>query len=66
MVMVCVERRELAQKIRRMLGKCHVGLIHSKKTNQLLESIDKLVSLPSLALVALDWLVAVRRLSGNE
>ncbi|CAD5214298.1 unnamed protein product [Bursaphelenchus okinawaensis] len=44
MVMCGSPTRVLQQKVRRMLGKAHIGLIYSKKINQLL---DELPSQPS-------------------
>jgi hypothetical protein len=40
MVMLQVEHHQIKQKIRRLLGKCHIGLVNSAEINQLLERIE--------------------------
>lgn len=42
MVMLEVEKHSIKQKIRRLLGKCHIGLVNSAEINQLLEQIENL------------------------
>lgn len=42
MVMLGVEKQHIKQKIRRLLGKCHIGLVNSAEINQLLEQIESL------------------------
>lgn len=42
MVMLQVEKHCIKQKIRRLLGKCHIGLVNSAEINQLLEQIESL------------------------
>lgn len=42
--MLNVEKKELRQKVRRLLGKSHIGLIYSQELNQLLDQIKDLVS----------------------
>lgn len=42
MVMLQVEKHCIKQKIRRLLGKCHIGLVNSAEINQLLEQIETL------------------------
>lgn len=42
MVMLQVEHHHIKQKIRRLLGKCHIGLVNSAEINQLLEQIETL------------------------
>lgn len=44
LVMLNVEKRDLKQKVRRLLGKSHIGLIYSQELNQLLDQIKDLVS----------------------
>lgn len=44
MLMMDVNRTALKQKIRRLLGKCHMGLVYSQEINQLLEQVTHLVS----------------------
>ncbi|XP_043268147.1 MAP kinase-activating death domain protein isoform X4 [Venturia canescens] len=42
LVMLNVEKNELKRKVRRLLGKSHIGLIYSQELNQLLDQIDNL------------------------
>lgn len=42
MVMLQVEHHHIKQKIRRLLGKCHIGLVNSAEINQLLEQIESI------------------------
>lgn len=42
MVMLQVDKHCIKQKIRRLLGKCHIGLVNSAEINQLLEQIESL------------------------
>lgn len=42
MVMLQVDKQGIRQKIRRLLGKCHIGLVNSAEINQLLEQLDNL------------------------
>jgi len=44
MLMIDCNRQALKQKIRRLLGKCHMGLVYSQEINQLLEQVTHLVS----------------------
>lgn len=44
MLMVNVPRASIQQKVRRMLGKAHVGLVHSQRINDLLDRLPHLVS----------------------
>jgi len=44
LVMLKVDKNELKRKIRRLLGKSHIGLIYSQELNQLLDQINNLVS----------------------
>ena len=44
MVMIRVSRNEIRRKVRRMLGKCHIGLAYSAEINNLLDNINNLVS----------------------
>lgn len=41
--MLNVDKTELKRKVRRLLGKSHIGLIYSQELNQLLDQIDNLV-----------------------
>nr|KAG5689468.1 hypothetical protein BaRGS_021015 [Batillaria attramentaria] len=43
MLMVRVPKAEVKKKVRRLLGKSHIGLIHSQDVNSLLDSITQLV-----------------------
>ena len=42
MLMLQVDQHSIKQKIRRLLGKCHIGLVNSAEINQLLEQLDRL------------------------
>ncbi|XP_015597809.1 MAP kinase-activating death domain protein isoform X9 [Cephus cinctus] len=42
LVMLNVEKSELKRKVRRLLGKSHIGLIYSQELNQLLDQITNL------------------------
>lgn len=44
MIMMRVSKDEIRRKIRRMLGKCHIGLLMSQQVNELLDCINSLVS----------------------
>ncbi len=43
MLMTGTSKPQVQQKIRRMLGKAHVGLTHSQTINELLDKIPHLV-----------------------
>lgn len=43
MVMVNVNKFELKRKVRRLLGKSHIGLVYSQEVNELLDQINNLV-----------------------
>ena len=43
MVMVQVDKTQIKRKIRRLLGKAHIGLLHTQPINVLLDHVDKLV-----------------------
>ncbi|UXI19558.1 hypothetical protein NH340_JMT05501 [Sarcoptes scabiei] len=40
MIMVNVDRTEIKRKCRRLLGKCHIGLVYSAEINEVLDQID--------------------------
>lgn len=44
LVMLNVDKNEVKRKVRRLLGKSHIGLIYSQELNQLLDQIHNLVS----------------------
>lgn len=44
MIMMKVKKDEVKRKIRRMLGKCHIGLSMSQQVNDLLDCVNYLVS----------------------
>ena len=44
MVMVDVDKNELKRKVRRLLGKSHIGLAYSHEVHQLLDQVEHLVS----------------------
>lgn len=43
MIMMRVSRDEIRRKIRRMLGRCHIGLTMSQQVNELIDNIANLV-----------------------
>lgn len=43
MVMIEVDRNELKRKVRRLLGKSHIGLAYSHEIHQLLDQVEHLV-----------------------
>ena len=43
MVMIDVDRNELKRKVRRLLGKSHIGLAYSHEIHQLLDQVEHLV-----------------------
>lgn len=45
LVMLKVNKAELKRKIRRLLGKSHIGLVYSQEVNLLLDQINNLVML---------------------
>lgn len=45
MVMVDVDKTELKKKVRRLLGKSHIGLAYSHEVHQLLDQVEHLVYL---------------------
>jgi hypothetical protein len=45
MVMMRVSKDEIRRKVRRMLGKCHIGLTMSQQVNDLLDCVNFLVGL---------------------
>ncbi|XP_068116640.1 MAP kinase-activating death domain protein isoform X3 [Hyperolius riggenbachi] len=42
MVMMKVNKADLRRKVRRLLGKCHIGLAHSQQINELLDRVTEL------------------------
>ncbi|CAI9607025.1 unnamed protein product [Staurois parvus] len=42
MVMMKVNKTDLRRKVRRLLGKCHIGLTHSQQINELLDRVTDL------------------------
>jgi hypothetical protein len=44
MIMMRVSKDEIRRKIRRMLGKCHIGLLLSQQVNEVLDCVNFLVS----------------------
>lgn len=44
MVMMRVPKNEIKKKVRRLLGKSHIGLVQSQDINSLLDNIQHLVS----------------------
>ncbi|XP_018115675.1 MAP kinase-activating death domain protein isoform X45 [Xenopus laevis] len=39
MIMMKVNKTDLRRKVRRILGKCHIGLVHSQQINELLDKV---------------------------
>jgi hypothetical protein len=50
LVMLNCNKSEVKRKIRRLLGKSHIGLVYSQEVNLLLDQINNLVSPPGVAL----------------
>ena len=44
MVMLDVNKDEMKRKVRRLLGKSHIGLVYSQEVNELLDQVGNLVS----------------------
>ena len=44
MVMTGVKKDEIKKKVRRLLGKSHIGLVYSQEVNELLDQISNYVS----------------------
>ena len=44
MIMMRVSKNEIRRKVRRLLGKCHIGLGYSQEINNVLDAINNLVS----------------------
>ena len=44
MIMMRVSKNELRRKVRRLLGKSHIGLLYSQDINRLLDQVSQLVS----------------------
>lgn len=47
MVMMRVNKDEIRRKIRRMLGRCHIGLNMSQQVNELIDNVSNLVCIIS-------------------
>jgi len=45
MIMMRVSKEEIRRKIRRILGRCHIGLTMSQQVNELLDNISNLVNI---------------------
>ncbi len=43
MIMMRVSKEEIRRKIRRMVGRCHIGLTMSQQVNELIDNISNLV-----------------------
>lgn len=44
MILMRVSKEEIRRKIRRVLGRCHIGLTMSQQVNELLDNVASLVS----------------------
>ncbi|XP_075693967.1 MAP kinase-activating death domain protein isoform X23 [Rhinoderma darwinii] len=42
MVMIKINKTDLRRKVRRLMGKCHIGLAHSQQINELLDRVTDL------------------------
>ena len=62
MVMMQVEKAEVRRKVRRLVGKCHIGLDASEQINRLLEHVNQLVS----TVLVFCWEAAVGLLQGDS
>lgn len=69
MLMMRVPKNEIKKKIRRLLGKSHIGLVQSQDINNLLDNIQHLVSTDNiyniLTIFSWPWLVGWLILSCN-
>jgi len=45
MIMMRVSKEEIRRKIRRILGRCHIGLTMSQQVNELIDNISNLVNI---------------------
>lgn len=43
LVMLAVNKKEIQRKVRRLLGKSHIGLVYSQEVHSLLNQVDNLV-----------------------
>ena len=57
MVMMRVSKNELRRKVRRLLGKSHIGLAASKEINNVLDQINNLVGRPVIVCLSSTWLI---------
>jgi Fe2+ or Zn2+ uptake regulation protein len=48
MVMTAVGRTEIRNKVRRLLGKSHIGLVYSQEVHELLDKINNFVSITTI------------------
>jgi hypothetical protein len=48
MIMMRVSKEEIRRKIRRILGRCHIGLAMSQQVNELLDNISNLVNIKKI------------------
>ncbi len=39
-----MSKSEVKRKVRRLIGKCHIGLAHSRDINNLLDELNSLVN----------------------
>lgn len=44
LVMLSVHKEEIKRKVRRLLGKSHIGIVYSQEVHDLLDQITNLVS----------------------
>lgn len=58
MIALSINKQSIKSKIRRLLGKSHVGITHSQYVNDLLDVLDKLVRTNHLQSLNLVYLLA--------
>lgn len=59
MVMMRVNKDEIRRKIRRMLGRCHIGLNMSQQVNELIDNISNLVRILACEFFLVWWMVCL-------
>lgn len=58
LVMLNVKKQEIQRKVRRLLGKSHIGQVYAQEVNALLDQINNLVSVFSI-----DFFLSLRKLN---
>ena len=65
MVMVNVRKEEIKKKVRRLLGKSHIGLVYSQELNELLDQINNLVGVCTMLLIRTNFVTSSAFLYGS-